>query len=49
MRIKDTDLLKNFVDLPIFYLPIEVRFHKNDKEKFDKQIIDYVRKNKPNH
>jgi tetraacyldisaccharide 4'-kinase len=49
MRIKDTDLLKNFVDLPFFYLPIEVRFHKNDKEKFDKQIIDYVRKNKPNH
>jgi len=49
MRIKDTELMKFFVDLPIFYLPIEVRFHNNDKKMFDKQIIDYVRKNNTNH
>jgi len=49
MRINDTLLMNFFVDLPIFYLPIEVKFHKKDKDKFDKQIINYVRKNKTNH
>lgn len=49
MRIKDTELMSFFVNLPFFFLPIEVKFHKNDKEMFDKQIIEYVRKNKPNH
>ncbi len=49
MRIKGTSLMNFFVDLPFFYLPIEVKFHKKEKNKFDKQIIDYVRKNKTNH
>lgn len=49
MRIKDTELMSFFVNLPFFFLPIEVKFHKNDKEMFDKQIIEYVRKNKANH
>jgi len=49
MRIKGTPLMNFFVDLPLFYLPIEVKFHKKDKEKFDQQIVDYVRKNKTNH
>ena len=49
MRLKDTVLIKNFVDLPLFYLPIEVKLYKKDKENFDKQIIEYVRKNRTNH
>ena len=49
MRIKDTPLMNFFVNLPLFYLPIEVKFHKKDKDKFDKQILNYVRKNKANH
>ena len=49
MRIKDTPLMNFFVNLPFFYLPIEVKFHKKYKEKFDKQIEEYVRKNKPNY
>ncbi len=49
MRIKDTPLMNFFVNLPLFYLPIEVKFHKKYKEKFDKQIVEYVRKNKTNH
>jgi tetraacyldisaccharide 4'-kinase len=49
MRIKGTPLMNFFVDLPLFYLPIEVKFHKKEKSKFDKQIVDYVRKNKTNH
>ncbi|MFZ4399777.1 MAG: tetraacyldisaccharide 4'-kinase [Bacteroidales bacterium] len=49
MRIKGTPLMNFFVNLPLFFLPIEVKFHKKDKEKFDKQIVNYVRKNKTNH
>jgi tetraacyldisaccharide 4'-kinase len=49
MRIQGTPLMEFFVNLPLFYLPIEVKFHKNSKDKFDKQILNYVRKNKANH
>ena len=49
MRIKDTPLMNFFVNLPLFFLPSEVKFHKKDKDKFDKQILNYVRKNKTNH
>ena len=49
MRIKGTHLEEIFVNLPIFYIPIEIKFHKKDKEKFDKQIINYVRENKRNN
>lgn len=35
-------LLKN---LPIFYLPIEIKFHDNDQTLFNQQIINYVRQN----
>lgn len=49
MRINGTPLMNFFVNLPLFYLPIEVKFHKKDKDKFEKQIINYVRKNKTNH
>jgi tetraacyldisaccharide 4'-kinase len=49
MRIQGTPLMEFFVNLPLFYLPIEVKFHKNSRDKFDKQILNYVRKNKANH
>jgi len=34
--------------LPVYYLPIEVEFHGNDKTHFDNLIVDYVRSNKAN-
>lgn len=34
--------------LPIFYLPVEVAFFEEDKEKFDQQILDYVKKHSGN-
>ncbi|MEI6820355.1 MAG: tetraacyldisaccharide 4'-kinase [Bacteroidota bacterium] len=49
MRIKGTVLEEIFVNLPIFYIPIEIKLHKKDKENFDNQIINYVRKNKGNN
>lgn len=39
------ELLKEF---PIFYVPIEVEFHNCDEQRFDKQILGYVEKNKRN-
>lgn len=45
MRIIKTDLVEMIEDLPIFYIPIEIKFHKDDSKAFDKQITDYVTKN----
>ncbi len=49
MRLSKPDLFKFVENLPIYYLPIEVKLHKDDTAEFDKQIIDYVRKNKRNN
>jgi tetraacyldisaccharide 4'-kinase len=35
-----------FEGLPFFYLPIHVKFHDNDEQEFNNQIINYVRNNK---
>lgn len=51
---KDAIRLKNAVkknksievDLPFYYLPIEIEFLENTKNEFDNHIIEYVRKNK---
>jgi len=34
--------------LPVFYLPVEVAFHKDFDQKFNQQITDYVRANSRN-
>jgi len=58
MRIEEPNLLKIIKDLPVFYMPIEIGFHKSDKSdkiinlgytEFDKQIINYVKKNRTNN
>lgn len=49
MRIK-TPELSNFVKrLPLFYLPITVEFHGDDKSRFDQTILNYVEKNTRNY
>jgi len=49
MRLLRPELIKFAKDLPIYYLPIEIKLHKDDAKKFDKQIIDYVKENKRNN
>ncbi len=49
MRLYKTELIKNFVDLPLYFIPIEIKFHDNDKSKFDKIVLNYVKKNKRIH
>lgn len=48
MRLIKTDLFEKIKELPIFFVPIEIKFHLGGEEGFDKQIVDYVRKNKRN-
>jgi tetraacyldisaccharide 4'-kinase len=49
MRLKNPDIWDLVVNLPIHYVPIEIDFHDGDKQAFDRQILDYVKKNKRNH
>ncbi|MBN2638956.1 MAG: tetraacyldisaccharide 4'-kinase [Bacteroidales bacterium] len=46
MRLVNSPYLRVLEDLPLFYLPIEVKFHGEDEGAFNNQIINYVRKNK---
>ncbi len=58
MRIEEPNLLEIIENLPVFYMPIEIEFHKSNKNdkiinlgytEFNKQIINYVKKNKTNN
>jgi tetraacyldisaccharide 4'-kinase len=44
MRMKNPDIEGSMHDLPVFFLPIEIQFHHNEKV-FNQIITDYVRKN----
>lgn len=45
MRLKTPELSAIIKTLPLFYLPMEIDFHGNDREVFDKTINNYVEKN----
>ena len=44
MRLRNPELDASIQKLPFFFLPIEVFFHQ-EEERFNKMIVDYVRKN----
>jgi tetraacyldisaccharide 4'-kinase len=47
MRL-DNPLLKPLLNnLPLYYVPIEIDFHEDDKEKFDKLVFNYIENHKP--
>ncbi len=48
MRLIKTDLFEKIKKLPIFFVPIEIKFHLGGEKGFDKQIVDYVKSNKRN-
>jgi len=48
IRLIHPGILEQIKNLPICYIPIEVRFHRDDTEAFDKQIVTYVGSNKTN-
>ena len=47
MRLNDSRLFPLLEESPVFYLPIEIKFHKGLEEEisFDKTILDYVQSN----
>jgi tetraacyldisaccharide 4'-kinase len=46
MRFRDLPDNKVLTNLPVYFISLEVQFLNGEKRQFDKQIIDYVRKNK---
>ena len=45
MRLSLPEILTHIQDTPIFYIPIEICFHGNDKVEFDTQVLKYVEEN----
>jgi tetraacyldisaccharide 4'-kinase len=48
MRLRVPGLNAIIKTMPIYYIPIEIDFHGDDKQLFDKSILDYVEENKRN-
>ena len=46
MRLLNSPYLSELKYLPLFYIPIKVRLHGTDAVSFNKQILEYVKKNK---
>ena len=42
MRLKTPELEDAVKNLPIFYLPVQVEFHQQDKKQFDNLVLEYV-------
>ncbi len=49
MRLNKSVLSKVIQNIPIFYIPIKIKFHNGDNIIFDDQIRGYVEKNTGNH
>jgi len=49
MRLMHPEFIKMLKYYPVCYVPIEIKFHKEDKIKFNNQIIKYVKENTGNH
>ncbi|MCX7954902.1 MAG: tetraacyldisaccharide 4'-kinase [Bacteroidales bacterium] len=45
IRLKESSSAHLIIDLPVFYIPIEIEILFNQEEEFNKQLINYVRKN----
>jgi tetraacyldisaccharide 4'-kinase len=44
----DNEIFAQYLDnLPVYYIPIRIRFHECDESRFDKMILDYVQKSYP--
>jgi len=48
MRLRNPELEEAIRALPIFYIPVQVSFHHNDKEIFDNIVLTHARQNQTN-
>ena len=49
MRLKTPELSTFLKELPLFYVPIEIAFHGEDRKNFDNFTLNYVKKDTRNH
>ncbi len=42
MRLRKPELSNIIKNLPVYYVPIEVDFHEQDKVRFNKMVLDYM-------
>ncbi len=45
-RLLKSPYFSRFKNLPLYFIPIEVKIHKPGNEMFDNKVLDYVRENK---
>jgi tetraacyldisaccharide 4'-kinase len=43
MRLIDSPYFSLFKNIPLFYVPVEVKFHEEEQQSFDQQLKEYVR------
>jgi tetraacyldisaccharide 4'-kinase len=48
VRLREFNDIEESVKTAMFYVPVGITFLNEDKDEFDKLVIDYVRKNKQN-
>lgn len=48
MRLVNSSFINKFENIPIFTLPIRIKFHKDDELSFNNEILNYVRRNSRN-
>ena len=48
MRLVDSPYFRLFKNIPLFYVPIEIKFHETAELNYDKQVLDYARKIREN-
>ena len=46
MRLINSPYFSTLKDLPLFYIPIRVKMHEKDRQKFRNQIIEYVKEDR---
>lgn len=49
MRLRDKNLLSTLINIPIFYIPIEIKFCDEGEKDFNNYILQYVRSNQKNY
>ncbi|MBN2175861.1 MAG: tetraacyldisaccharide 4'-kinase [Bacteroidales bacterium] len=46
VRLRDPELMKTLKNFPVYYIPIEIVIHREDRREFNEIILNNVRKNK---
>lgn len=49
IRLREFSNLEEPLRSALYYIPVGIHFLNDDKEEFDRLIVDYVRKNRKNH